>query len=98
MHRATSPLVAVFIVAVALAAPLFGGRTHAALASAPVEPSEALGNFASTVETLGEEQYPTSFAGAVVSSSGVDVYAIPQRDSGLVAAVDALDTVGYPVN
>ena len=59
---------------------------------------EAVGLFASEVETLGVEQYPGAFAGATLEPSGVtDVYAVAGSDAGLVSAVQALNTQGYPV-
>ncbi len=54
--------------------------------------------FSSQVETIGEEQYPDSFAGAVLTPSGVtDVYALVASDSGLVSAINAANTSGFPV-
>lgn len=89
------------VVAVALIAP---GATAASTATAPPgttrsgSPSAAVDLFASQVETLGVEQYPTTFAGATLEPTGVtDVYAVAASDAGLVSAVKALDTQGYPV-
>jgi cytoskeletal protein RodZ len=60
--------------------------------------SEATQYFASEVETIGEEQYPSTFTGAVLTSDGtVDVYANPATDEALVPAVDALNTTDAPV-
>ena len=50
------------------------------------------------VQTLGVEQYPATFAGARLEPSGVTVvYAVAASDAGLVSAVQALNTQGYPV-
>lgn len=59
--------------------------------------SAAVDLFASEVETLGVEHYPTAFAGATLEPTGVtDVYAVT-ASAKLVSAVNALNTHGYPV-
>lgn len=61
-------------------------------------PSAAVALFASEVQTLGVKQYPATFAGATLEPSGVTVvYAVAASDTGLVSAVQALNTQGYPV-
>jgi hypothetical protein len=80
------------------------GAMAASTATAPPgtagsgSPSAAVDLFASEVETLGVEQYSTTFAGATLEPSGVTVvYAVAASDAKLVSAVQALDTQGYPV-
>jgi hypothetical protein len=89
------------VVAAALTCP---GAAVASTATAPPgtagsgSPSAAVGLFASQVETLGVEQFPATFAGATLEPSGVTVvYAVASSDAGLVSAVQALNTQGYPV-
>jgi Trypsin len=89
------------VVAAALTSP---AAAAAPTATAPPKtagsgaPSAAADLFASQVETLGVEQYPATFAGATLEPTGVtDVYAVAASDAGLVSAVEALDTQGYPV-
>lgn len=68
------------------------GATRAA-ASLP-----AVQMFADQVETLGAYKYPSSFAGATLTSAGVTyVYALKASDGALVTAVDALNNPEYPV-
>lgn len=89
------------VVAVALISP---GAMAATTPTAPPvttasgSPSEAVQLFASEVETLGVEHYPSTFAGATLEPTGVtDVYAVVASDAKLVSAIEALNTQGYPV-
>ena len=93
--------VSVGVVAAAFTAP---GATAASTATAPSgtagsgSPSAAVDLFGSEVETLGVEHYPATFAGATLEPTGVtEVYAVAGSDAGLVSAVQALNTQGYPV-
>jgi hypothetical protein len=62
-------------------------------------PSVDIQLFASKVETLGAAKYADSFAGAVLSPSGVtEVYALPGSDGGLIKTIDAINPSGHPVN
>jgi hypothetical protein len=90
------------VIAAATAGPLITRQTEAAQRPAPrvasIVRSSALEDFASRVQMLGESRYSSLFTGAVLSDTGrVDVYANPQTDAGLVAAVRALNTSRYPV-
>jgi hypothetical protein len=73
--------------------------SKAPLATAGAQSSSAAVDlFASEVETIGVEHYPTTFAGATLEPTGVtDIYAVAASDAKLVSAVNALDTHGYPV-
>lgn len=54
--------------------------------SGPAETSE-VNSFAGTVETLGEQQFPDTFAGAVLSPDGVVTIYATLHDHALTAAV-----------
>ncbi len=74
------------------------GAARYAHASSTTEPGTAIQDFASQVETLGETQYANSFAGAVLEPSGqLTIYANPDTDTALVAAVNQLNTGGFAV-
>jgi hypothetical protein len=91
-------------VGVAIAALTSPGATAASTATARSgtagsgRPSLAVALFADEVATLGQKQYPATFAGATLEPSGMTVvYAVTASDAGLVRAVRALNTHGYPV-
>lgn len=65
--------------------------------SAPAETSE-VNHFAGSVETLGEQQFPDTFAGAVLSPDGVVTVYAKAHDRGLKAAVAAINPKADPVN
>lgn len=80
------------------------GATAASTATPPSgtagsgPPSAAVALFGSEVQTLGVKKYPDTFAGVTLEPSGVTVvYAVAASDAGLVSAVQALNTHGYPV-
>lgn len=64
--------------------------------SAPAETSE-VNHFAGSVETLGEQQFPDTFAGAVLSPDGVVTVYAKAHDRGLKAAVPAINPKADPV-
>jgi hypothetical protein len=76
---------------------LAGGASAGAQPSDSTSPSLGLSDFASQVETLGETGYGNSFTGAVVSGTGIDVYANPVTDVGLPVAISSLNSNGYSV-
>lgn len=93
--------VSVGVVVAALTSP---GATAASPATArsgtagPGRLSAAVELFSSEVATLGQKQYPDTYAGGTLEPSGVTVvYAVAASDAGLVRAVQAMNTHGYPV-
>lgn len=55
--------------------------------------------FSSKVQSLGQFDYPDSFAGAVLTPAGVtDVYAVKAYDAALISAIEAINKTGYPIN
>jgi hypothetical protein len=75
------------------------GAAATAVHASATTPSAAVQLFASEVETLGAYDYPSSFAGATITSAGVtDVYALKASDAKLVSAINALNKFGYPVS
>jgi hypothetical protein len=90
--------------ALALAAGLAVGLGEATTASAAstlttAATSAGLQNFADNVETLGETQFPATFAGASLTSAGVvEVYATNTRDAALTSAIAKLNSGGFSVS
>jgi hypothetical protein len=73
--------------------------SQAAATAVHASATTAVQLFASEVETLGANHYPSSFAGAAVTSAGVtDVYALKASDAALVTAINALNKSGYLVS
>ena len=75
------------------------GQAATAVHVSAATPSTAVQLFASEVQTLGAVHYPSSFAGARLTSAGMTyVYALKVSDAALVAAINALNKSGYPVS
>ena len=88
--------------AFALAANPAGANTavrHATASHQTQEtPSTAVQLFASQVETLGADHYANSFAGAVLTPTGIiKVYALPASDGALIRAINTINRSRYPV-
>ena len=73
-----------------------GARPAASTASST--PSDSLVIFADQVQTLGQNSYPNSFAGAELNAQGqVIVYAVASDDTALLSDIAALNQDRYPV-
>ena len=60
-------------------------------------PSDSLVIFADQVQTLGQNSYPNSFAGAELNAQGqVIVYAVASDDTALLSDIAALNQDRYP--
>ncbi len=55
-----------------------------------------LSQLAGQIQNLGESRFPNVFAGVAIVSGRLNVYLVPGRDSGFLAAVSALDTARTP--
>ena len=88
---------AIALAPAAEAAPATHGAA-ATTASPSTAPRDALGNFASQIETLGVTRYPNSFTEAALTADGTtDVYIVTPADRSFIRAVASLNRGNYPV-